>query len=71
MKKAGADVLTFHVEAMTDRGKDVQKLIETVKAANMQVGIAIKPKTPVEAVVPFLGSLDLVRLPFPRIQIST
>ena len=64
MQKAGADVFTFHVEAMTARAKSVQDMIDQVKAADMKVGIALKPNTPVEEVTPFLAALDLVRLCF-------
>jgi len=61
MQKAGADIFTFHIEAMDERNKDVKEMIDKVKAAGMKVGIAIKPKTSVEAVEPYLQFLDLVR----------
>ena len=49
MADAGVDRFTFHVEA-TDKHKE---LINAVKAKGMKVGIALKPGTPVDAVLPF------------------
>lgn len=54
--KAGADLVTFHIEA-TDKPKET---IDKIKAAGKQVGISIKPKTPVSAILPYLSNLDLV-----------
>lgn len=54
--KAGSDQITFHVEIEGD----IQGLIHTIKAAHKKVGLALKPGTPVEAVIPYVDSLDLV-----------
>jgi hypothetical protein len=56
MAEAGADMFTFHIEA-TD---DAAGLIKAIKAAGMKVGIAIKPKTPVDSVFPFVADVDLI-----------
>ncbi len=56
--KAGADLVVFHVEA--DQPQDVLAAIETVKAAGKLVGLAVKPKTPAEVLIPYLPLLDLV-----------
>jgi ribulose-phosphate 3-epimerase len=53
MADAGVDRFTFHVEA-TDEPK---KVIDAVKAKGMKVGMALKPGTPVEAVLPFCDDL--------------
>ncbi len=53
MADAGVDRLTFHLEAV----EDVQATLESVKAANMKVGIAIRPGTPVERVLPYCKHL--------------
>ncbi len=53
---AGADLITFHIEA-TD---DVDTLIKTIKAKGRKVGLSIKPKTPVESLWPYLKEIDLV-----------
>jgi len=44
MKKAGAHMYTFHIEATTNP----KELISQIRAANMSVGIALKPGTPVD-----------------------
>jgi len=59
MASAGANIFTFHVEVAT-QGEDLTPLIQDVKAHGMKVGLAIKPNTPVEAVMPYLPLLDLV-----------
>lgn len=55
-QKAGADMITFHVEA-TDK---VKETIEKIKACGKKVGISIKPKTPVSAVKEYLCDVDMV-----------
>ena len=54
--KAGADIVTIHLEA-TD---DLHGAIATIKKAGVKAGVSIKPKTPVSAIVPYLNELDLV-----------
>lgn len=54
--KAGADIVTIHLEA-TD---DLHGAIATIKKAGVKAGVSIKPKTPVSAIVPYLDDLDLV-----------
>ena len=54
--KAGADIVNFHVET-TD---DPMAVIEKIKSYGVKTGITIKPKTPVSAIEPYLGLVDLV-----------
>lgn len=54
--KAGADIITIHLEA-TD---DLHGAIATIKKAGVKAGVSIKPKTPVSAIMPYLNELDLV-----------
>ena len=57
--KAGADVLTFHYEAMQN-DEEVFKLIRLIKAHGVKAGLSIKPKTAPEKVLPFLAEVDLL-----------
>ncbi len=59
MAAAGANIFTFHIEVSTSES-EIAEIISNVKAAGMKVGLALKPNTPVEAVFPFLDSLDQV-----------
>lgn len=59
MKDAGADIFTFHIE-VSPTGADHTALIERIKSAQMKVGLALKPGTPVESVFPYLPLLDQV-----------
>ncbi|VDM48305.1 unnamed protein product [Toxocara canis] len=60
MKKAGANLFTFHLEAAEAKGGDdaVFAIIRTVKQAGMKVGIAIKPQTPVQKLLKFGDHID-------------
>jgi len=55
---AGADLVVFHIEA--DQPQDIMAAIQTVKDCNKKVGLALKPKTPAETVIPYLSMLDLM-----------
>ena len=57
--KAGADVLTFHYEAMQN-DEEVFKLIRLIKDCGVKAGLSIKPKTAPEKVLPFLAEVDLL-----------
>lgn len=57
--KAGANMYTFHIEAAIDK---TAAIIEKVKKAGMKVGLAVKPKTPVEWVIPYGDKVDMVLL---------
>ncbi len=54
--KAGAQAITVHAEA-TD---NLAGLIELIKDYGVKAGVSIKPKTPVETIIPVLGNIDLV-----------
>ena len=53
---AGADIITFHFEACDDPAALIKKIKELGKKAS----VSISPKTPAEAVLPFLPELDMV-----------
>ena len=57
--KAGANILTFHYESCKSP-KEVFQVIDLIHDYGCKAGLSIKPNTPVEAVFPFLYSLDLV-----------
>ncbi|KAL0217934.1 hypothetical protein RCL1_008783 [Eukaryota sp. TZLM3-RCL] len=54
--QSGANMFTFHIEA-TDKPLE---LIADIKAKGMQVGVSIKPKTPVDSIKDILEHLDMV-----------
>ena len=53
---AGADIITFHIEARSDP----LATIERIRQKGIKAGLVIKPKTPVEAVFPYLDQLYMV-----------
>ena len=54
--EAGADILTFHLEAC----KDSSDLLSRIREQGVMAGISIKPGTPVEEVYPYLDQCDMV-----------
>ena len=53
---AGADIITFHIEA----AKDVKATIEKIKACGCKPAISIKPNTPADVIFPYLNDLYMV-----------
>lgn len=54
--KAGADLITFHIESISDP----YETIAAVKESGAKVGIVIKPGTSYEEVLPFMELVDVV-----------
>ena len=54
--KAGADLITFHLESEDDP----DAVIGAIHAAGCKAGLSVKPGTAAEAALPFLEKLDLV-----------
>lgn len=57
-KKAGADILTVHIEACTHLHRNIQQ----IKGLGMQAGVAVNPHTPVSSLTDILHEIDLVCL---------
>lgn len=55
---SNASLIVFHYEAV-DRD-EIDNLINYIKKSNVDVGIAIKPDTAVEVLLPYLADLDLI-----------
>ena len=56
---AGADLITFHIEACKNESK-VKDVIQLIKQKNKKAGISIKPNTDVKAILPYINEVDLV-----------
>lgn len=56
--KAGANLVTFHCEAVNE--DQVEKVISTIKESGAKVGLSIKPKTSVDKIIKYLDKIDLV-----------
>ena len=56
--KAGADIVTVHVEADTE--ENTRLALERVRALGKRAGVVLKPKTPAEAALPFLDQCAMV-----------
>ena len=54
--KAGADLICFHVES----DSDVAATIAKIRSLGKEAALAVKPGTPIDAVVPYLDQLAMV-----------
>jgi ribulose-phosphate 3-epimerase len=54
--KAGADIITVHVEA----GPHIHRSLQTIRALGKKVGVTMNPGTPAEAVAPVIDLVDLI-----------
>jgi len=57
-KEAGADILTFHVEACTH----LHRSIQNIKQAGMKAGVSLNPHTPIHLLEDIISDVDLVCL---------
>ena len=53
--KAGADILTVHVEAC----ENLVETVDKIHACGMKAGVSIKPNTPVSALAPVLDKTEM------------
>lgn len=53
---AGADLLTFHIEAC----EDAESLLDTIHECGAMAAVSVKPGTPIENVYPLLEKCDMV-----------
>lgn len=53
---SGADIITFHIESMSEPNMTIQKIHDR----GLKAGLVIKPGTPAEAVYPYLSELYMV-----------
>lgn len=54
--KAGADIITVHLEAC----EDVKATLLKIRECGCKVGLSIKPGTAVSEVMPYLGLVDMI-----------
>lgn len=55
-RRAGADMITVHLEACTN----TREVLRQVRATGAKAGLSIKPDTPYAAIAPYLPDLDLL-----------
>ena len=55
-QKAGADMITVHLEAC----EDVKSTLAKIRDCGMKVGLSICTETPAEAVKPYLENVDMI-----------
>lgn len=58
--EAGADMVTFHVEALDYDIERCIQLIYQIKEKGVQAGIVVKPKTDIKIIEPLLKEVDMV-----------
>ena len=56
--KAGADLINVHLEAVSD----VAKTVAHIRGLGKKAAVAVRPASPIDAVLPVLADLDMVLL---------
>ena len=56
--KAGASLISFHLEAADEAGKDAEEYISIARACGVKAGLAINPDVPVERLFPYIPEVD-------------
>jgi ribulose-phosphate 3-epimerase len=54
--RAGADNITFHIEA----ADNPDEVIDLIRSSGKMVGISLKPLTPFSDIIPFIEKIDLI-----------
>ena len=53
--KAGADIITVHIEAC----KDIEATVDKIHELGVKAGVSVKPTTPVDVLYPLLDKIDM------------
>ena len=56
--KCGANLISLHLEAADQAGKDPKEIIGMIKACGAKAGLAINPDVPVERLFPYIEDVD-------------
>ncbi len=56
--KAGADILTIHLEA--DQPQNTLDALDRIRALGCKAALSLKPRTPAEAAIPYLEKCDMI-----------
>ena len=56
--QTGADLVNVHVEADTE--ENIRAALAAIRGQGKKTGVTIKPRTPAEAILPFVDCVDLV-----------
>lgn len=57
---AGADLVTFHIEAVDFDKAKIEAIINDLHRRGSKAGLSLKPNTKVETVLPYLDKLELI-----------
>ena len=56
--RAGASLISFHLEAALQAGKDPSEILSMIKECGCKAGLAINPDVPVESLFPYIEDAD-------------
>lgn len=56
--KTGAEMISFHLEAADQAGKDPRDIIAQIKSFGVKTGLVINPDIPVERLFPYIDDVD-------------
>lgn len=55
---AGADIITFHAETVTE--EEMVEAVRMIHEGGVKAAVSVKPKTPVEVIRPVIADVDMV-----------
>lgn len=56
--KCGASLVSFHLEAADQSGKDPKEIINLIKGLGAKAGLAVNPDIPIERLFPYIEDVD-------------
>ena len=56
--KTGTEMISFHLEAADQAGKDPRDIIAQIKSFGVKAGLVINPDIPVERLFPYIDDVD-------------
>lgn len=56
--KTGAEMISFHLEAADQAGKDPRDIIAQIKSFGVKAGLVINPDIPLERLFPYIDDVD-------------
>lgn len=60
--KCGASLVSFHLEAADQSGKDPKEIINLIKGLGAKAGLAVNPDIPIERLFPYIEDVDFFLL---------
>jgi len=58
--RAGADIITVHIEACQTPGHGVEQVLKQIRSLGVLAGLTLRPATNIREILPYLSQIDLL-----------